>query len=160
MILRVVSLILAAMLCAGCPLSDRKANKAKGKNKKDESAAATRDESGDTGFQAFVGRLRVAVQKRDVPTLASMMARDFGYRWDNPPEGETPFAYWDARNLWGELAALLRENWVPHDGFMVAPPQFAASPDFQGYRAGLRMENGSWRFAYFVPPPPASAPAP
>ena len=160
MILRSLSIFIAVMLCAGCPMSDKKPNKGKGKgaNQTEQPPVPTKDESGDVAFQAFVGRLRMAVQTRDVPVLASMMAKDFGYRWDAPPAGETPFAYWDANNLWGELAGLMKENWVPYDGFMVVPPQLATSPDFRGYRAGLKMENGSWRFAYFVPPPPASGP--
>jgi hypothetical protein len=33
---------------------------------------------------------------------------------------------------------------------MVAPPQFAFDPEYHGYRAGITMVNGSWRFAYFV----------
>lgn len=162
MILRALSIMLATLLCAGCPFSDKKPNKGKGKDPKENGkpAVPTKDESGDVAFQAFVGRLRVAVQTRDVPMLSSMMAQDFGYRWDKGAEGETPFAYWDANNLWGELAALMKENWVPYDGFMIVPPQFATSPDFRGYRAGLKMENGSWRFAYFVPPPPAAPPLP
>jgi hypothetical protein len=47
---------------------------------------------------------------------------------------------------------------VPYDGFMVAPPQLAEDPDYAGFRAGVRMVNGSWRFVYFVPKPPADAP--
>ncbi len=34
---------------------------------------------------------------------------------------------------------------------MVAPPQFAdPAADYNGYRAGIRRVNGSWKFAYFV----------
>ena len=34
---------------------------------------------------------------------------------------------------------------------MVAPPQFAdKSLNYDGYRAGLRRFNGTWKFAYFV----------
>ena len=158
MILRAFSAVLAVILLAGCPMSDKRQGKAKGKGKDpyhtDTPPIPTKDESGDVAFQAFVGRLRIAVRKRDLAVLAPMMAEDFGYRWDDPPEGETPFLFWDRNNLWGELASLLKENWVPYDGFMVVPPQFAVSPDFRGYRAGLKMVNGSWKFAYFVPPPP------
>ena len=114
-----------------------------------------KDQNGDTSFQAFLGRLRKAVETKDRVVLASMMAPDFGYRWDRGPEGETPFAYWDRNKLWGTLAALMRENWGPHEGFMVVQPQFAQSDSYPGYRAGLTMVNGSWRFAYFV-----GAPAP
>ena len=149
MILRAVVSILAVCVLAACPKSDTKANTGK-----KPPHVPTKDESGDVGFQAFVGRLRIAVEKHDREVLASMMTRDFGYRWDDGPAGESPFAYWDQRNLWGELAAVLKERFVPHNGFMVAPPQFAASEEYTGYRAGLKMVEGSWRFAYFVPPPP------
>ena len=90
-------------------MADKKPNKAKGKvpSKTEKPKTPTRDESGDVAFQAFSGRLRTAVQKRDVPTLSSMMAPDFGYRWDNAPEGETPFEFWDKNNLWGDLASVL-----------------------------------------------------
>ena len=156
MILRAFSSLLVVALFAGCPMSDKKPNKGKGKDRPqtDKPRIPTRDESGDVAFQSFTGRLHTAVQKRDLPMLTSMMAPDFGYRWDNPPEGETAFIFWDKNNLWGELASLLKEHWVPYDGFMVVPPQFALSPDFRGYRAGLKMINGSWKLSYFVPPPP------
>ena len=137
-------------------MTDKKPVKAKGKEqgKPEKPKAPTRDESGDVAFQGFSGRLRMAVQKRDIPTLSSMMTPDFGYRWDNAPEGETPFDFWDQNNLWGELASLLKQQWVPHDGFMVVPPQFAMNESYRGYRAGVRMIGGSWKLAYFVPAPP------
>lgn len=137
-------------------MADKKPNKGKGKDtaKSEKPKVPTRDESGDVAFQAFTGRLRTAVLKRDVPMLSSMMAPDFGYRWDAAPEGETPFEFWDRNNLWGELASVLKERWVSHEGFMVVPPQFGMSGDYRGYRAGLRMVAGSWKLAYFVPAPP------
>jgi len=148
MFLRALVLLVAVVILAGCPVPGKDSKKAKGK--KDQ----MKDQNGDTAFQAFLGRLRKAVETRDKPALASMMAPDFGYRWDKGPEGETPFAYWDRNKLWGELAALMRERWTPHEAFMVVPPQFAQSEDYSGYRAGLTMVNGSWRFAYFVSAPP------
>ena len=33
---------------------------------------------------------------------------------------------------------------------MVAPPQFATDQQYNGWRAGIRLVNGSWKFAYFV----------
>lgn len=151
MILRTLCVLFSVMLLAGCPKSEKKPDKAQGRKPGDEQ---TKEAGGDAAFQGFVGRLRKAVEKRDVPAMASMMSPDFGYRWDAGPQGETPFAYWDANNLWGELAALMRERWVPHGGFMVVPAAFAESEDYRGYRAGLTMVNGSWRFAYFVAAPP------
>jgi len=111
--------------------------------------------SNDPTFQAFVGRLRLAVQKKDQEMLRSLMAPDFGYRWDNPPPGDNVFTYWDLNNLWPELTALLQKQMMPLDDFMVSPPEFAEHPDnFAGYRLGLKQIMGAWRFVYFVPPPP------
>jgi hypothetical protein len=150
MILRALALLVATMILAGCPVPEKKSKKAKGKEQEQ-----IRDQNGDTAFQAFLGRLQKAVAARDKIMMASMMAPDFGYRWDKGPDGETPFAYWDRYKLWGELSGILSQRFVPHDAFMVAPPQFATSPNYAGYRAGLTQVNGSWRFAYFVSPPPA-----
>lgn len=156
--IRFLSALLAISLLTGCPKES--------KDKKAAKADKTKDQSGDTTFQGFVGRLRTAVDKKDTQMLASMMSPDFGYRWDTPPAGEDPFAYWDRTRSWGELAALMRAQWVPYDGYMVVPPQFASQgSDYAGYRAGVRQVNGSWRFAYFVPaapaePPPPPSPAP
>ncbi|MCE9610693.1 MAG: hypothetical protein K8R23_10910 [Chthoniobacter sp.] len=123
------------------------------KKKDDEDKKPMKDQAGDQAFQSFLGRLRQAVAKRDHATLTSLMvpAHDFGYRWDTPPAGETPFAYWDQRNLWPELAKTLRETFVAHELYMVAPPAVATQPDYPGFRAGMRIVGGSWKFAYFVP---------
>jgi len=152
MILRAFSLCLAVMVLTGCPKSDKKPNKGQAAAEQ----APAKDQNGDAEFQAFVSQLRKAVVKRDVPALSRMMAPNFGYRWEDSADGETPFAYWDANNLWPELSSLVKEKWVPHNGFMVVPPQLAASDDYRGYRAGLTMIDGNWRFAYFVPAPPAN----
>lgn len=108
------------------------------------------DLSGDVSFQSFLGRLRIAVHKRDRPMLESLMAPDFGWRFDKPPEGELPFEYWDKANAWPELEKLLGEHFAPSENFMVSPPAFVTDPNYRGYRCGLRQLNGSWRFAYFV----------
>lgn len=151
MFLRALVLLFSVVILAGCPVPGKDAQKAKGKKDQPQ----IKDQSGDASFQAFIGRLSKAVENRDKVVLASMMSPDFGYRWDKGPEGETPFAYWDKNRLWGELAALMKERWTPHDAFMVVPPQFAQSETYPGFRAGLTMVNGSWRFAYFVSAPPA-----
>jgi hypothetical protein len=150
------SLLLVCVLC-GCP-SQRKDKKDKTAGKPD--TVPTKDVSGDVAFQSFVGRLRLAVEKRDGATLTGMMAPDFGYRWDPAPPGEDAFIYWDRNRLWGELARLMSERWVPYDGFMVVPPNLAEDPNYAGFRAGVQMVGGSWRFAYFVPAPPAEPPPP
>ena len=151
------SFLLACLLC-GCP-SQRKDQKDKTKGKP-EQPIPTKDMSGDIAFQGFVNRLRLAVEKKDAPTLLAMMSPDFGYRWDPAPAGEDPFIYWDRNHLWGELTRLMQERWVPYDGFMVVPPQLAQDPGYAGFRAGVQMVGGSWRFAYFVPAPPAEPPPP
>ena len=150
MFLRTAVLLFAVIFLAGCPKPEKKPNPAKGKEK-----PQIKDQNADTSFQAFLGRLRKAVEARDKVTLVSMMAPDFGYRWDNAPDGETAFAYWDRKQLWGQLASVMRERFTPHDAFMVAPPQFAQNENYPGYRAGLSQINGSWRFAYFVSAPSA-----
>lgn len=126
--------------------------------KEDTVAAPTgslRDQSGDTSFQAFVSRLRKAAAKRDIQMLANMMTPDFGYSWAPGGEGPGVFDYWNKQNLWPELNLILREPFVLSGDFMVAPPEVGTDPDYNGYRAGLRLVNGSWRFAYFVSAPPA-----
>jgi hypothetical protein len=143
--------LLAALLLAGCAAPYKK--------KDDEARKPLRDAANDQSFQAFVGRLRTAVAKRDVATLTSMMTTDFGYRWDPAPPSENVFGYWDENGVWLELEAVLREKFVPVDTYMVAPPQFATDPNYNGYRAGLRQIKGAWRFAYFVPAETPAAPA-
>lgn len=120
--------------------------------KKDEAdKKPLKDQAGDQAFQAFLGRLRQAVARKDRAALGAMMTQDFGYRWDQPPAGETPFAYWDAQDTWPAVAATLREDFVPHELYMVAPPAVVTDPGYRGYRAGIRIVGGSWKFAYFVP---------
>lgn len=113
------------------------------------------EESGDVAFQSFVSRLRAAAAAKDLPTLAAMMPSDFGHRWDEAPRDESPFDFWDRGNLWPELVTVLNSKWTPHDGFMVAPPAMVSDPAYPGFRAGISMKDGGWKFAYFVPPPPA-----
>jgi hypothetical protein len=155
--IRFLSALLAISLLTGCPNEGKKKAKA---------ADKTKDQSGDHTFQGFVGRLRTAVDRKDTQMLASMMAEDFGYRWDSAPPGDDPFSYWERNRSWGELSNLMRAQWVPYDGYMVVPPAFVEDPaNYGGYRAGVRMVNGSWRFSYFVPaapaePPPPPSPAP
>lgn len=120
------------------------------KKKDDADRQPLRDQAGDTSFQAFVGRLRIAVDKKDLRMLVTMMAPDFGYRWDHAQTNEDVFTYWDRNNLWPELSAILREKFVASDLYMVAPPQVVSDSTYKGYRAGARVVDGSWKFAYFV----------
>jgi hypothetical protein len=133
------------------------------KKKKDEEPGtkpSIKDQSRDVSYQGFVGRLRIAVSKKDLPMLASMMTSDFGYRWDDAPPGENVFTYWDRHNLWGELAAVLNEPARPHQAYMVAPARALGDPNYNGYLAGFTMVQGSWKFAYFVPAQEPAAPQP
>ncbi len=142
--------IAAAALCllAGCKTPYKEKDKIEKKEKRGEQI---RDQTGEQSFQAFLGRLRIAVAKRDHEMLTSLMSRSFGWRFDTAPDGETAFAYWEKNNLWPELQALLEKRFVPHETYMVAPPEFAAAPEsYREPRAGMRLEGGSWRFAYFV----------
>ena len=110
------------------------------------------DQSGDQAFQSFIGRLRLAVRAHDVETIASMMTTDFGYQNDPPLQGPGVFAYWDEHNLWPELELIVKDRFVPKgDQYMVAPPEYVTNFDnYSGYRAGIRLLNGSWKFAFFV----------
>lgn len=157
---RLVLLAFAFAALTGCPHDEQSkkeraaAKEAADRKKKD----STIDQSNDVSFQSFVGQLRLAVENRDKAMLSSMMAPSFGYRWDAIPPGEDAFAYWDQNNLWPELHLLITEGWTPFEGYMVAPAKAPISPDYRGYRAGVKQFQGSWRFAYFVPPPPAEMP--
>ena len=143
-------LLLLAVGLSGCQTPSQK-EKAKKAALKKKTKAEVREESSDVDFQAFVGRLRKAVAAHDVNTLAGMMTPDFGYSLNPEKSGEGVFKYWDEQNLWPELDGILSEKFVKKGDYMVAPPQFAdESLNYDGYRAGLRRVNGSWKFAYFV----------
>ena len=127
------------------------------KKKDEEEKQPLKHQAHDQAFQAFMGRLRIAVEKQDRAMLASMMAADFGYRWDAPQAGETPFDYWDRMGLWPQLDLILREQFVPNQEYMVAPGQVVTDPSYNGFRAGMRIIQGSWKFVYFVPGEPGAA---
>jgi hypothetical protein len=149
---RSIPLVLAAALTlCGCESAEKKAEK-----KRQE---GNRDFSAEPGFQAFLGRLYTAVKNKDHAMIGSMMTPDFGYRWDDPPPGDNVFTYWDMNNIWPEVEQILRTKFVPFRAeggsmYMVAPPEMASDPNYAGYRAGMRLVTGSWKFAYFVPPQP------
>jgi hypothetical protein len=147
-------LLLALAVALGGCKSPAKADKAK-KAALTKTKANLREDS-DVDFQAFLGRLRKAVEAHDVNALAQMMTSDFGYSLRPEKSGEGVFKYWDDQNLWPELNGILTEKFVQKknsDGrlFMVAPPQFAdESLNYDGYRVGITRVNGSWKFTYFV----------
>ena len=145
-------LLLTALMFTGCSAFGRKKKKDTAQTKKTDQAGEQTD---DQDFNAFVGRLRKAVRAHDTQTIASMMTSDFAFVMGGSPEqdrkGEGVFQYWDENGLWPELEGIVAENFVKKDEFMVAPPQFAnPAVDYDGYRAGIRRVNGSWKFAYFV----------
>lgn len=140
------------MALAGCQSNEEKKKDLAAKLRQKTSIP---DQSDDENFRAFLGRLRLAVQAKDMQTIASMMTPDFGYRLEPPGEGDGVFAYWDKNNVWPELNRVLRERFSSLDAYMVAPPEFVQSSlhntgNYHGYRAGMRLEEGGWRFAYFV----------
>ncbi len=142
-------LLIFALALGSCqtPSDKEKAKKAALKKK----AKAELREDSDVDFQAFTGRLRKAVAAKDIKTLGEMMTPDFGYKLSPEATGTGVFKYWDENNLWPELEGILSEKFVKKGGYMVAPPQFAdESLNYDGYRAGIRRVNGSWKFVYFV----------
>jgi len=143
-------LLTFAVALSGCKTTS-KADKEKKAALDKKAKANLREENTDTDFQAFVGRLRKAVAAHDMNTLATMMTPEFGYSLKPEMSGEGVFKYWDENNMWPELEGILSEKFVKKGQYMVAPPQFAdESLNYDGYRAGIRRINGSWKFAYFV----------
>jgi hypothetical protein len=144
--------VLAALSLVACPTTDPKKNAKKAAHTAER---PTGEQSSDLDFQAFVSRLRKAVKAHDADTIASMMTTDFAYVLGATPaqdrQGPGVFQYWDENGLWVELDGILSERFVEKEGYMVAPPQFAdPAAEYTGYRAGIRRENGSWKFVYFV----------
>ena len=136
-------LLLALSLCA-C-LDDLKKKDAAKKQ-------PLKNVANDTTFQAFLGRLRIAVQRKDAPMISSLMTADFGYTTDEGAQaGAQIFAYWDQHDLWPVLSHLLDQKFVPLDLYMVSPPAMATDENYAGPRCGIRMDRGSWKFAYFLP---------
>jgi hypothetical protein len=143
-------LVVFAIALSGCQLF-KKSEKDKKAALKKRAKAELREESGDVDFQAFVGRLRKAVAAHDMNALSGMMTPNFGYSLNPEKSGDGVFQYWDEQNLWPELEGILSEKFVKKGDYMVAPPQFAdESLNYDGYRAGIRRVNGSWKFVYFV----------
>jgi len=147
-------LLVFAVALTGCKSPAQRENAKRAALEK-KAKAKLREENTDIDFQAFVGRLRKAAAARDRATLQSMMVPDFAYVLGATPaqdrKGEGVFQYWDEQGLWAELDGILSEKFVSKGDFMVAPPQFAVDElQYDGYRAGIKQLNGSWRFVYFV----------
>ena len=149
-------LLILALATPSCALFRKRPKEKPAQTKKEEAAPV---QSSDQDFAAFVGRLRKAVDAHDAQTLAQMMTTDFAYEMGataaTDKKGEGVFQYWEENGLWPELAGIITEKFAKKDEYMVAPPQFAnPAVDYEGYRAGIRRVNGSWKFAYFVTGPP------
>ena len=141
-------LLVFSLAAGGCATPSKK--KAASETKK-TAKVKPGQEASDVDFDAFISRLRKAVATHDMNTIAQMMTADFGYSLNPEKSGEGVFQYWDQNNLWPELEGILSEKFVKKQDYMVAPPQFAdSSLNYDGYRAGIRRVNGSWKFAYFV----------
>ncbi len=144
------AVLLSVFVFSGCQTPEQKKDKLKKAALKKQAKADLRAPA-DVDFQAFVGRLRKAVAKRDLETLKSMMTDDFGYKLEPAMSGPGVFQYWEQENLWPELDGILSERFVKKGAFWVSPPQFAdPSLNYDGYRAGITRVRGSWKFAYFV----------
>jgi hypothetical protein len=144
------SLLALAFVFTGCQTPQQKKEKLKRDQLKKKAKADLREPE-DVDFQAFLGRLRKAIAKRDVETIKSMMTEDFGYKLEPPMAGPGVFKYWEQENLWPELDGILSERFVKKGAFMVAPAQFAdPSLNYDGYRIGITRIRVSWKFAYFV----------
>jgi outer membrane murein-binding lipoprotein Lpp len=146
-----LAVLVPALLLSGCQNTAKKKEEARQAALKKKAKTEARQENTDVDLDAFVSRLRKAVAAHDVNTLAAMMTPDFGYSLNPERSGDGVFQYWDQNNLWPELEGILSEKFVKKEDYMVAPPQFAdPSLNYDGYRAGIRRVNGSWKFAYFV----------
>ena len=143
-------LLVFAIALTGCKSAAKKEKEKKEALTK-KTKAKLREENTDVDFQAFIGRLRKAATAHDMKALSSMMTPDFGYSLNPEKSGDGVFQYWDEHGLWPELEGILSEKFLKKGDFMVAPPQFSDdSLNYDGYRAGIRRVQGSWKFAYFV----------
>jgi len=144
--------LLLAFALTACPTTDPKKDQKKAAQTAEK---LSEEQNSEVDFQAFIGRLRKAVRAHDLQTIAGMMTPDFAYVLGATPaedrQGDGVFQYWDENGLWVELEGILSEHFVAKDGYMVAPPQFGdPATEYTGYRAGIRRQNGSWKFVYFV----------
>src|SRR5207237_8286707 len=93
------SLLALAFVFTGCQTPAQKKEKLKQAELKKKAKANLREESTDVDFQAFVGRLRKAVARRDQETLKSMMTDDSGYKLDPTTPVAGVFRSWQQGKL-------------------------------------------------------------
>jgi hypothetical protein len=148
-------MLLRSSILALLPLLVVTACKTPYKESDEKRKAEKKNAQDDPAFRAFLGRLRIAAEKRDRGVLQQMMTPNFGYRWDDGPPGDSVFTYWDLQNTWPILTATLQAQFVPYSS-SASELYMVTSPDqrIDGYIAGIRIVSGSWRFAYFLPPEP------
>ncbi len=104
-------------------------------------------------FRTFLRMIRDAAKRRDAEALAPLMTPNFGYNMEPVMEGPGVFEFWEENNVWGQLELVVGFEFIEHEGFMVAPPQFAREgKSYTGWRAGMVRTRDGWRFAYFVGP--------
>ena len=150
------TLLVATVACKTTPEKTAAEKATTASAKKPPSKLVSTSRNDDVGFQSFVSRLRQAVRAHDANEIAGMMTSDFGYQFEPRLEGPGVFAYWDEHNLWSELDLVLGEQFLVNNvggsnEYMVAPAEFVTNPEnYTGYRAGIQLVNGSWKFAYFV----------
>lgn len=144
-----VLLLATATVLSGCSSTSKKQHPKEAQKK--PAKIAPGQENTEVDFDAFLSRLRKAVAARDLTTIASMMTSDFGYSLNPERSGDGVFKFWDENNIWPELEGILADKFVKKEDYLVSPPQFAdPALNYDGYRAGMRRINGSWKFAYFV----------
>ncbi len=140
----------AALFLGGCKTPKATADKPEVEKKK-ESEWVHPNDGGDTEFRSFVGKLRKAAAEKDVRSLSRLMTEDFGYSWEPGSDGYGCFKYWDDNNVWPELQRVVGSQFLPNGGYLTAPPEFHDDPAYAGFRAGVRKDQGVYKFAYFVP---------
>jgi hypothetical protein len=148
---RLFTVVLMAVVVSLTSCSSTSKKQPRAQTQKKAAKTTPSQENTDIDFDAFIQRLRKAVAARDLNTIAGMMTPDFGYSLNPERSGDGVFKFWDENNIWPELEGILAEKFVKKQDYMVSPPQFAdPSLNYDGYRAGIRRINGSWKFAYFV----------
>ncbi len=152
-------LVAAAALATASGCKSGKNEEAAGQSRPEPETAATpnptpaakKSQRDEGNLDWFLAELRDAVNSQDMYRLAALMTPNFGYQLNPPLEGDGVFQYWDENNLWGELALIVNDEFVPNGNFLVAPPEFADPATlYTGYRAGIVKVGGLWKFAYFV----------
>lgn len=124
----------------------------------------------DKGFRQFYADLRVAVQKRNRPSLVKLMSKDFEWNCcalgDINQDGDNrddALQNWDNPKVhgWSALSRVLAQGTVPASGrFLigsskgptrVAPPQ-AVRRSYRNWFATFELRSGRWYFTSFVVP--------